>query len=651
METLIVGIYFENQNIMLPKGAIACLQWKTSVNTGGMEVKMNQRYKKGMDLRDETIYFVLVTRFYDGDKENNVHCWDEIQCMKEGEDPAWRGDFKGLAEKLDYIKALGFSAIWITPVVKNMSGYDYHGYHGVNFSQVDKRYESSHMTYEDFIQAVHQKGMKIIQDIVLNHTGSFGEENLFPLFTKDEAREDTASSLVRIDQGRLPENYEELSPLEQYQARIFAMKEDSQDTEHIYHHEKSLSWEGYTVQTGQIAGDCVDLNTENPKVSNYLAEAYSRYIKMGVDGFRIDTVKHISRLALNKELIPAFKKAGGEDFYLFGEVATRYRQVWNSNIPAISAPFYTWGETKEYPWGSREERENSVFAHWNDNQDPGQQPTSDNHLLYGNDYHKPNTVSGSGLNVIDFPMHWNFNVAYDAFRIGLEGDRFYHDATWNVTYVDSHDYAPDCAPEGQRFSGSQETWAENLNLLFMFRGIPCVYYGSEIEFMKGAVIDPGPGKPLWKTGRAYFGDHLEGSVVVDDFGSYRDASGEMAKTLSHPLSLHIQRLNQIRRAIPALRKGQYSVEGVSGGMAFKRRFTDRENGVDSFALVAITEGGAFHGIPNGNYQEAVTGEERLVTDGTLFVSGMGKGNMRVFVLDTPENPGPGKIGSSGLYLH
>lgn len=60
---------------------------------------------------------------------NNVHCWDDQQANNPDSDPAWRGDFKGLIEKLDYIKALGFSAIWITPVVTNASGYDYHGYH------------------------------------------------------------------------------------------------------------------------------------------------------------------------------------------------------------------------------------------------------------------------------------------------------------------------------------------------------------------------------------------------------------------------------------------------------------------------------------------------------------------------------------------
>lgn len=603
------------------------------------------------DFRDETIYFVMTSRFYDGDSSNNVHCWDDAKAGNPDSDPAWRGDFQGLIDKLDYIKALGFTAIWITPVVENASGYDYHGYHAIDFSQVDPRYESEGATYQDLIDAAHEKGLKIIQDIVLNHTGNFGEENLFPLFEKDYSTEYTADNLVLIDfYNRLPSNYQSLTPSAQYNARITAMKEGINDTENIYHHEKSLSWEGYTVQTGQIAGDCVDLNTENPKVIDYLVDSYTKYINMGVDAFRLDTVKHISRLTLNNEYIPAFKAAGGEDFYMFGEVATRYRQVWNNNIPAISTPFYTWKETKDYSWSTLAEREQSTLQHWNDNQQVNEQPTSKNHLLNGNTYHTTDESIRSGLDVIDFPMHWNFNNARDAFNVAVSGDQYYSDATWNVTYVDSHDYAPDCAPENQRFAGSQDTWAENLNLMFTFRGIPAIYYGSEIEFMKGAPIDVGPNAPLSTTGRAYFGDNIEGSVNVTDFAQYTSATGAMAETLNHPLSKHIQRLNLIRSQIPALRKGQYSTENVSGDMAFKRRYTNEEEGVDSFVCVSITNGATFNNIPNGKYVDAITGDVKNVTNGTLSIPSVGKGNMRIYVLDLPGNSAPGKIGEAGAYL-
>ena len=128
------------------------------------------------DFRDETIYFVMTTRFYDGDPSNNWQCWDN--AVSNYGDPAWRGDFKGLIEKLDYIKALGFTAVWITPVVTNASGYDYHGYHAFDFSTVDKRLESEDVDFQDLIDAVHARGMKIILDIVLNHSGNIDETKL-----------------------------------------------------------------------------------------------------------------------------------------------------------------------------------------------------------------------------------------------------------------------------------------------------------------------------------------------------------------------------------------------------------------------------------------------------------------------------------------
>ena len=90
--------------------------------------------------------------------------------------------------------------------------------------------------------------------------------------------------------------------------------------------------------------------------------------------------------------------------------------------------------------------------------------------------------------VIDFPMHHCFKDIASAWSI-RQGDKYYNDATMNVVYVDSHDYAPNGAPESQRFAQPQSTWAENLDLMFTFRGIPCLFYGSEIEFRKGKEID------------------------------------------------------------------------------------------------------------------------------------------------------------------
>ena len=611
------------------------------------------------DFRDETIYFVMTARFYDGDSSNNVQCW-EAQDLNVN-DPPWRGDFKGLIEKLDYIKALGFTAIWITPVVENASGYDYHGYHAINFSKVEPRLESNDCTYEDLIEAVHERGMKIIQDVVFNHTGNWGESNLLPIASKDYTADQSdceASMVLNKEYGWETaalrygnSGYANLIPDNQFNVREDLLMDAVFDTNDIYHHNRYIQgWESYQEQITSIAGDCIDLNTENPVVYHYLVDAYSQYINMGVDAFRVDTVKHISRLTYNNALISQLNEAYNEvhgttgegNFYMFGEVCTRVRQVWNKEIPAISCPFYTWKESKEYAWNDSETAEAvatntaSVKQAYEDNNSLGNQPTSKNALLEGNNYHATDYSKASGLNVIDFPMHWNFQHAQDAFGVAVNNDQYYNDATFNVTYVDSHDYAPDGAPENQRFAGTTGTWAENLSLMFTFRGIPCIYYGSEVEFQKGQIIDPGTQKPLAETGRAYFGDYIEGSVNVTDFGRYNSASGAMAESLNNPLSLHIQRLNRLRACIPALRKGQYSTEGCNGGMSFKRRYTD--NNTDSFVLVAISSDATFSNVPGGKYVDAITGDTKTVAEGgTLTTSGIkGQGDLRVYVLDTGD---------------
>ena len=639
----------------------------------------NNSFISRTDFRDESIYFVMTTRFYNGDPGNDVQCWD-AQNYNVG-DPAWRGDFKGLIEKLDYIKALGFTAVWITPIVENASGYDYHGYHAHDFSKVDKRYESEDVKFKDLIDAAHAKGMKIILDIVLNHTGNFGEANLCKLFTRDWSADQSNIDACMVpytvkDGGKLPDNYLTMAGGNQYAARLAQMKNtdgQNHDKNNYWHHYGNFNWDDDTRWWAQIAGDCVDLNTENQYVANYLVKCYGEFIKMGVDGFRIDTGGHISRLTFNKNFIPQFRalaeqhKAArnGGDFFMYAEVCSRDRNVTYRGQDRLSPYFYTWTEKKNYTWDTSVTSWNNVVvmegakgSHTNVTavdqhaQDyVGQYSdgrTSNNALLNGNTYHAPDYSQYSGLSVIDFPMHWNFRSANEAW--GVKGnDNRYNDATWNVTYVDSHDYAPDGAPEGQRFSGDQSTWAENLALMFTFRGIPCVYYGSEIEFKKGCVIDKGPNEALKNTGRAYFGGYIKGDINVTDFGQYTGATGNIAQTLKHPLSLHIQRLNRIRQAVPALRKGQYSTDGCSGTFAFKRRYTDATT--DSYALVCISGGATFSNVLNGKYTDCVTGEVINVTNGTLKANCSGKGNLRVFVLDTDKTKAPGKVGEDGKYIY
>lgn len=659
-----------------------------------------------VDMREETIYFVMTTRFYDGDTGNDVHCWDDGTAGNGDDDPAWRGDFKGLGEKLDYIKALGFSAIWVTPVVTNGSGYDYHGYHAMDLSTVDARYESSDYTYEDLIHDAHQKGMKIIQDVVLQHTGNFGEAYFCNLFTKDTTKDlgNLQESLIPtqylLDTYGLksPEEYWAQKPGVQYQQRLNLMKNvtysgdngnstgpqpaakdfsmdkisqsDTYNPNNYYHtgYFQSPNYDDWTTKFSQIAGDCVDLNTENPAVAEYVVDSYSKYMDMGVDGFRVDTVRHIPRVSLNimfnDQLMDAAKAAGKPNFYMFGEICTRYTSVWYRGHAEESTPYYTWKESNSkwadsWNWGTSaseiNDNMNLVLQHYleedNYNGDmDSTQPKSDNAYLDGITYHGSDRSMASGMDAIDFQMHRMFGSAKNAYNFAVNNDQYYNDATYSVMYVDSHDYAPEQPDETTRFTGGTQTWAENMDLMFTFRGIPCVYYGSEVEFKKGELIDKGTLISLENSGRAYFGDYLEGTVNATDFSEYT-ASGTVADTLASPLSKHLSKVNAIRRAIPALQKGQYTASNtyVTGGdMSYVRRYTD--DNTDSLALVSISSGATFKNIPNGKYVDAVTGDVKYVTDGTLTVPELAKANMRVYVCCASGFTGiDGQIGGDSAY--
>ena len=622
-------------------------------NTGEWWYKNNKWYDydpryavewERTDLREDSIYFVITTRFYDGDTGNNVHCWDDGIANNPDSDPAWRGDFQGLIDKLDYIKALGFSAIWITPVVTNASGYDYHGYHAFDFKTVDVRYESSGATYQDLIDAAHDKDIKIIQDVVWNHSGNFGEATLGEMFTKvyDDVHDLASIDSIQIKEGSELDtaypNYDNLSAAAQYQARLAILKNtdgQNHDVNNYYHHDQSLSYGSYTEQTGQMAGDCVDINTENPEVAEFLVDTYMEYANMGVDAFRLDTEKHVNRWTLNSAYFPQFQTI--ENFTIFGEVCARTHELVNEGGLSDTPFFYTWKETNSSwtnNWSSTDysANYNNSVKHFNSYNTRSISDTSDNAFLNGITYHTPDYSKSNGTSVIDFRMHWAFENASNAYNKALEQDQYFNDATWNVVYVDSHDYSPDFC-QNYRYIGGTQNWAENMNLMFTFRGIPCVYYGSEIEFQKGMQIDVGPNAPLSTTGRAYFGDSLEGSVTATDFGEYT-ASGTVSSTLNSTLSVHLQKLNMMRRAIPALQKGQYTNSSSyvsNGNMAYIRRYTNAEEGVDSLACVAISGGATFKNIPNGKYIDAVTGDVQNVTNGTLTVSSIGTANMRVYV--------------------
>ena len=625
------------------------------------------------DFRDESIYFMMTTRFYDGDPSNNVLCWDNQEAQKSTKDPCWRGDFQGVIDKLDYIKALGFTAIWITPVVQNASGYDYHGYHASDFSKVDCRYQSGDgkksgdVMFQELIDKAHKKGIKIILDIVLNHTGNFGEEHFCKEFDRDTRLRNQAdiNACMIPNLETLGSDYPGLQPGYQYQRRLAMMKNtdgQNHDTHNYWHHFGNFNWDLPNRWWAQIAGDCVDLNTENNTVADYLVKCYGNFIKMGVDGFRIDTSGHISRLTFCKQFIPQFAALGKQyedkrlnkaPFFMYGEVCARFGSVQYRGQDNLSPYYYTWKAPKDLMDGF-----DGSQSYWDTQEiydsgtgydaklmplcekDNADSPESNNTFMLNGAWHEPDYSQSSGFNVIDFPLHYNFSSAGSAYGLAKSGDMKYNDATFNVVYVDSHDYGPQPS-DGIRFSGSDAQWAENLSLMFTFRGIPCLYYGSEVGFRRGSVIDKGPNGPLSNTGRAYFGGYITGDVEASDFGEYK-ASGNVAASLNHDLAQHLIRLNKIRQAVPALRKGQWTDEGcaANGGIAFKRAYKD------SYALVALNGGATFTDCPAGTYTDLVTG--KTYTGPTITVDApSNQGQVRVLVKDWKG----GKLIDDGAFIY
>lgn len=713
------------------------------------------------DPRQESIYFLLTARWFDGDPDNTIgdmNCsWTEARANDDidddgftgPEDVTWRGDFKGLVEKMDYIKSLGFTCIWLTPIVQNRSPLCYHGYHAWNMYKEDARLVSDGYDFQRVIDEAHKRGMKICLDIVINHSGRFGLENFaevkynrnpanFPIpqgwesFKYDENAYQAAYSNSsydyinsvsqnypngwRYDGLHSPGNYPagwtikignttkdvggtpipawadfvgDVRPFTQADKDTYGL---SDVTKFNYPSTESycktiddvgspgsLTLSGYANSKRRIRGhntgfptgsgsfdnfpdanldslheDCPDLNIENPAVQDYIVGAYNRYIDMGVDMFRVDTVMHMTKETLNdhywnrffeEAATPKAKEArGGADFFIFGEVGNFVNNL--SNKPAeLRQSNYVWDNTISGPLAGS--------------------GASNNHLLNGNEYrainkaHKAVPESDYVVSAIDIISHNGFcDGVGGAYGRALSNSDAYWDSTYLTWYTDSHDYGPN---KGEtRWKGD---FAGAWSMLFTFRGIPIVYYGSEIRFAAGKPNDwPGGGgngvnMSLEKTGRSYYGAHLEGSVTATDFGEYT-ASGEVATTLSSELSKHLRDLNRIRLAVPALQMGQYSTEGHNGGWAgYKRRYTGTNKitgeSVDSYALVGVGAGThSWSGVLSGEYVDVISGNTVSANGGSISVSAHGSDDAALVVLVKTglATAAPGKVAKESPYL-
>jgi alpha-amylase len=228
----------------------------------GQSVKAAEKEERTW--QDEMVYFIMVDRFNNGDKKNDYNVDPTDLKAYNG------GDLQGIIKRLDYIQKMGFTAIWLTPVVDNEDG-GYHGYWPKDYFKVEEHFGSM-KDLQLLVKEAHKRDMKVILDFVANHTGYQHP------WLNDPAKKDW---------------YHEQQPIL-----------DGNDQA--------------AVENGWLAG-LPDLNQENPEVKKFLIDNAKWWIRQtDVDGFRLDAVEHVPKSFWNdftKEI-----KSIKPNFFLIGEV-------------------------------------------------------------------------------------------------------------------------------------------------------------------------------------------------------------------------------------------------------------------------------------------------------------------------------------------
>jgi glycosidase len=274
------------------------------------------------DWRDQVIYFAMTDRFDDGDPRNDDQGAGEYD-PRDGRKYSG-GDLRGLLRRLDYIKGLGATALWITPPVANQwwdgrKAYGgYHGYWAENFVHVD-RHLGSLGDYRHLSDALHRSQMFLVQDIVLNHTGNFfGYDG--PWQPGEPTQHFTMNSRSRP-----------VTAPSQWPFSLDDPRRRRDRAAAIYHWAPDITDYGDPRQVldFQMSG-LDDLNTENPRVRDALRDSYAYWIReVGVDAFRLDTAFYVPTDFLrdfmdhpdphHPGIAQAAQATGRRDFLVFGE--------------------------------------------------------------------------------------------------------------------------------------------------------------------------------------------------------------------------------------------------------------------------------------------------------------------------------------------
>ncbi|MGO2557750.1 pullulanase-type alpha-1,6-glucosidase [Brachybacterium sp.] len=291
----------------------------------------------------EVFYFVLTDRFANGDPSNDTG-GIEGERLDHGFDPADKGfyqggDIAGLHERLDYIENLGMTSIWLTPSFTNNpvqgEGGDasagYHGYWITDFTTIDPHLGTNE-ELKALIEDAHSRGIKVYFDIITNHTADLIDYEEGEYGYVDQATSpylDADGNPVDVTAAAQSPDFPAMDPATSFpytpvrsEGQPRMVPEALNDVT-MYHNRGNSTWEGESVTFGDFDG-LDDLMTEDPRVVETMEDIYTTWMDFGIDGFRIDTAKHVDlafwqtftgTLVEHQAAAPA-----GEQFFTFGEV-------------------------------------------------------------------------------------------------------------------------------------------------------------------------------------------------------------------------------------------------------------------------------------------------------------------------------------------
>ncbi|BCJ39804.1 hypothetical protein GCM10010168_26640 [Actinoplanes ianthinogenes] len=503
------------------------------------------RHSVRAPVSDENFYFVMADRFDNGDTDNDTGGLGDDRLVS-GFDPTQRGfynggDLAGLRRRLDYIEGLGTTSIWLTPSFKNKAvqledgpSAGYHGYWITDFTKIDPHLG----TNEDLralIDAAHQRGMKVYFDIITNHTADvigYAQGARRPYVSKDAVPYRTAAGRPFDDRDYAGTNrFPALDPAVSFpytpvldpaerNLKVPAWLNDVT----LYHNRGDTTFTGENSYYGDFFG-LDDLFTENPRVVRGMIDIYETWIRdFGVDGFRIDTMRHVDDAfwqQFGPEVLAYARAHGKPEFFMFGEVYDTSR-----------------------PFGSHFTTTDRMQA------------------------------------VLDFP----FQDAARTFasRSGpagalaqfFEGDDWYTDADSNVyqlpTFLGNHDMGRigTFVVTDNPGAGDAEWLARDRlahELLYFSRGNPVVYYGDEQGFTGAGGGQDSRQSMFASKVPEYLKDDLLGTDATHAQDNFVD---------SHPLYRTISGLAALTRRYPALRDG-----------AHQNRYADAQAGVYAFSRI------------------------------------------------------------------